>query len=204
MEQAFADLATWIQDAGALGYLVAPLVMAVVAIFPIPAEIPAMLNGVLFGPWVGSMVTWSGAMLGAWISFELSRAHGRRIARRVIGADALDRVDQATDEVGWQGLISLRLIPWVAFTALNWGLPLAGVSRHRFLWTTAVGIAPGAVLFTTSGVGLEYVWRRLDLAGWLAIVATIGIVVFLERLRRRRRSKAAATERAPGGADSTQ
>ncbi|MEM7418019.1 MAG: VTT domain-containing protein, partial [Gemmatimonadota bacterium] len=94
-----------------------------------------------------------------------------------------ERVDGAAEKAGWWGLLVLRFIPVVAFTALNWGAGLCGVPRGRFLWTTAVGIAPGAVLFTSSGVGLGALWRRSPpLAGGLvALVLLLSALWLLKR-----------------------
>ena len=61
-----------IEESGAWVYVLAPLFMVAVAIVPIPAEIPAMLNGMVFGARVGALITWSGAIVGAVVSFELS------------------------------------------------------------------------------------------------------------------------------------
>ena len=186
MDVLFSGIGEWLAGVGPLAYVVAPLVMAAVSILPIPAEAPAMLNGMLFGPLVGSFITWTGAMLGAWVSYEIAKAWGRPIARRMVSSAALDRVDTMAQDAGWWGLIVLRLIPAVAFTALNWGAGLCCIPRGRFLWTTAVGIIPGTVLFTYSGAGLWAVYGRSPLAaaGLAAAVMLGGVVWWLARRRR--------------------
>ncbi len=187
MEGIFSDLGFWLSDIGLWAYLLAPLLMAAVSILPLPAEAPAMLNGALFGPLAGTGVTWLGAMLGAWISFELARRWGRPTARRWVTPKALDRIDALVQDAGWWELIVARLVPVVAFTALNWGLGLCGVPRRRFLWTTAVGIVPGAVLFTASGVGLAAFYRRRPEA---ALVVGFLILLALARGVQVRRARA--------------
>jgi len=185
MEAFMGNIEFWLGDLGAWAYLVAPFVMAAVAIFPIPAEAPAMANGMLFGPLVGSLITWTGAMLGAAISYEIARAAGRPIAGRFVGDELLTRIDGAVDQAGWWGLLALRFVPVAAFTALNWGAGLCGVARWRFLWTTGLGIAPGAILFTTSGVGLSALWRRSPSVA-AALVLGLFAVTMIWVLRRRR------------------
>ena len=168
----FSNIDLWLAGLGRLAYVVAPLVVAIVAILPLPAEAPALANGILFGPLVGSVITWSGALAGAWVSYEIAARWGRPIARRFTRDDVVVRIDQGVERAGWWGLLALRLVPVVAFTALNWGAGLSGVPRWRFLWTTALGIAPGAVLFTSSGFGLHALWQRSPpLAG--------GVLLFL-------------------------
>ena len=131
MDGIFTNIDLWLGELGAWAYLAAPLVMATVSILPIPAEAPAMANGILFGPILGSIISWCGAMLGAWISYEIALAYGRPIARRMVKPAALKKVDDLAESAGWGGLLLARFIPVVSFTALNWGAGLCGVPRWR-------------------------------------------------------------------------
>jgi uncharacterized membrane protein YdjX (TVP38/TMEM64 family) len=187
MDALFANIELWMESLGGLAYVVAPLIMAAVSILPIPAEGPAMANGMLFGPVVGTLMSWSGAMAGAWISYEIARGWGRPVAERFVKDEAIARVDRAAESAGWWGLLALRFIPVVAFTALNWGSGLCGVPRGRFLWTTALGIAPGAVVFTSTGVGLSALWRRSPSLA----AATVGAVLVVSAVWVMRRRQGA-------------
>ena len=182
MDGFFANIELWLGELGVWAYVVAPAVMAAVSVLPIPAEAPAMANGMLFGAVGGSVVTWVGAMAGAWMSYELARIWGRPLATRMIGAETVAKVDITADKAGWWGLLVLRFIPVIAFTALNWGAGLCAVPRGRFLWTTALGIVPGVVLFTTSGVGISALWRRSPpLAGGVVMALVIVMLVWSVR-----------------------
>lgn len=151
--------------------------MTAIAILPFPAEFPAVLNGMMFGPIVGTLITWSGALAGAQISFELSRRLGRPLAERVVPHSTLARADRFVLGTGWWGLLVPRLIPLVAFTALNWAAGLTPIPRWRFFWTTAVGILPGAIAFTVAGAGASAVVRRFpDLTWALAGALTVYVV----------------------------
>ena len=182
METFFTDIQIWMDGIGVWAYVVAPLIMAAVSILPFPAEAPALMNGLLFGPVVGTAITWSGAMAGAWISFELARGLGRPLAQRFVSSTALAKADEVARGAGWWGLLVARLIPFIAFTALNWGAGLCGVPRWRFLWTTGVGIFPGAVVFTTSGSGLALLLRRFpNSAYWLMLAVLVTAVWWVMR-----------------------
>ena len=167
-EEAFVD------RFGAWSFVLAPLLMIVVAILPIPAEFPAMLNGMIFGPLIGTTITWLGAIVGAWISFELARRFGRPLTERFVKSTLLERANRVVDSAGWPGLLTLRLIPAVAFTALNWGAGLTTVPRWTFLWTTTLGILPGAIVFTVSGTGAAALFRANPPAA-----VGLGFLVFL-------------------------
>lgn len=180
-------LEAWMAGAGAWAYVAAPALMALVAVFPVPAEAPALLNGMLFGPLVGTALTWLGAFVGAWVSYELARAWCRPLARRRLQPGALEKVDALARKAGWGGLLAARLVPVIAFTALNWGAGLCDVPRGRFLWTTALGILPGSIVFTSSGAGLGglYRWSPPLATGLTLAVVTVGLVWAWQRRRRR-------------------
>jgi len=169
----------WVHDLGIWGYPLAVVLMAAVALLPIPAEIPAAMNGMLFGPVYGTVITWVGAMIGALVSFELSRRFGRPLVERVMPTSAIDRVDRAVDVANWPGLLVVRLIPSIAFTALNWGLGLTLCRRRTFLWTTALGILPGTIVFVSSGEGLARLYARHPLLATILAALLIAAMIYL-------------------------
>ncbi len=178
----------FIENSGALVYVLAPLFMIVVAILPIPAEIPAMLNGMVFGPVIGPLITWSGAVVGATVSFELARRYGRPLGERLLKAEALARADRVVLSAGWPGMLVLRLIPTVAFTLINWAAGFTPIKRWTFVWTTAVGILPGCLVFTVSGSGLGAIYRENP---ELAVsLSGIGLLIILWTVLRYRRHAA--------------
>ena len=157
----FADspIYTWLRNNRSAAYWVAPLLMVVVAILPIPAEIPAAMNGMLFGPFVGVIMSWGGAMVGAMISYELARCFGVKLTRRFVPPAAMQKLE-ALKNTEAPVLLMLRLTPVVAFTAVNWAAGLLQVRRSTFVWTTAVGILPGAIAFTASGSAISMMYQR--------------------------------------------
>lgn len=145
--------------------LAAFLFTAAVAVLPAPAEVPAALNGALFGMVWGTTLTWTGAFAGAWLSFEAARFLGRPLAERALPGELADRAYRTVrGRAAAPGLLALRLLPVVAFTLVNWGAGLAGVSRRTFLWTTAVGILPGVILFTGAGTAAAGLWAGISSA----------------------------------------
>ena len=165
-------LVQWIENTGMWAYVLAPLYTIIIAVLPIPAEIPAMLNGMVFGTVVGVVITWSGALIGAQISFELAGKFGRPLAQRIISKRILAQTDRIAISAGWPGLLVLRLIPAIAFTAINWGAGFTQLRRFTFFWTTAVGILPGAIMFTASGYGLRALY--LEYPELIPIMALLG------------------------------
>ncbi len=196
MSQLFNTIEIWLHTSGAWSYPVAVGVMAAVAVLPIPAEIPAAMNGMLFGPLKGTIVTWLGALTGAQLSFELGRRLGRPLVERIVPGRALISVDGIVRAASWPGLLTARLIPAIAFTALNWGLGLTQCSRATFLWTTAIGILPGTVLFVYTGEGLARLYGRHPILAILLVVLVVAtaLLVASRRHRARRADQAGASK----------
>lgn len=149
--------------------------MAAHSFVPFPAEIIAIANGMAFGLWGGVAVTWLGAMAGASLAYELTRALGPAARARLLPARHQARLDTLVGDFGTRTLLVARLIPVISFNLVNYAAGLAGVARITFLWTTAIGILPITVLSVLVGSAAlrlpPYLWLLAGLALVLAMVA---------------------------------
>ncbi len=176
-EVAQSAIYTWLQEHRTAAYWLAPMLMVVVAILPIPAEIPAAMNGMLFGTIMGIVLTWAGAVIGAQISYELARCFGAKASRRFVAPEALAKLEKLKRAEA-PVLLMLRLTPIVAFTVVNWASGLLRVRRSTFMWTTAVGILPGTIAFTASGSAVAWLYDMHPSAVTLGVV-TIGVLFLI-------------------------
>ncbi len=183
-EFASSPIYTWLTEHKTAAYWAAPMLMVVVAILPIPAEIPAAMNGMLFGAVLGVMITWGGSMVGAMLSYELARCFGRKLTRRFVKPELVARFEGLKDAEA-PVLLMLRLTPVVAFTVVNWASGLLQVRRSTFMWTTAVGILPGTIAFTASGSAVASLYQRYP-AIVIAVVVLIGGALLVRVWRKRR------------------
>src|SRR5690606_28456924 len=60
---------------------------------PLPTWFLMIANGMLFGPWLGGLISFAGVILGALAAFSVARWLGRRFIRRFVPAPLLSRVD---------------------------------------------------------------------------------------------------------------
>jgi uncharacterized membrane protein YdjX (TVP38/TMEM64 family) len=148
---------------------------------PVPAEVIAVANGMLFGPFWGIVVTWSGAMLGAISAFALSRWLGRPVICRFIAAERRAMIERWTVRPG--SLLLLRLVPIVSFNLVNFAAGLAGAGWWDFLWTTALGILPLTMLSVLLGSKIFDIawWGWLLIAGGLAGLGWLGRTVLWQQ-----------------------
>ncbi|MFD2855202.1 TVP38/TMEM64 family protein [Seohaeicola zhoushanensis] len=148
-----------------LGLMAAGFVAVYVAIvaFSLPgAAVASVTGGFLFGMALGTVLNVISATTGAALIFLAARwGLGAALSERLDASEG--RVARLRDALRGNEvsvLLLLRLVPAVPFFMANLLPALVGVRFVTFLWTTAVGIIPGALVFTSIGVGLGAVFDR--------------------------------------------
>ena len=165
-------LAERIRGLGNWGYVAVVGLMVVHSFVPFPAEILALCAGAVYGTAWGTVLIWTGAMIGACLSFALARWLGQPFVNAVLGPVSRARLDGWTAEQGAVALLVARFIPIIAFNLINYAAGLTRVSWGTFLWTTGLGIVPLTVLMVAMGASMmELTWP------WLLGLAVAGIMV---------------------------
>jgi uncharacterized membrane protein YdjX (TVP38/TMEM64 family) len=151
--------------------------------FSLPGAVFITLaGGFLFGAAGGTALTVVGATAGATLVFLF--------ARRIFGADALDRMGPAARRLA-EGirrnaasyLLVLRLVPLFPFFLVNLVPAFVGVRLRTYVATTAIGILPGTAVFSLAGAGLGDVLAMggaFDVRGVLTpeiIAALVGLAL---------------------------
>jgi len=181
LDVSIAWLAEVIRGLGIWGAAGAIGLMVLHSFVPFPAELLACANGMVYGPVWGTAVTWTGAMIGAFVAFALARSLGRPVVARIVAERHLERLDAWATAEGWRIALVSRLIPVIAFNLVNYAAGLSRLSLWDFTWTTAVGILPATVLMVIAGDQAEH----LGWPVWLGFAA--GAVALWYATSRRRR-----------------
>lgn len=172
------DVESVVRGWGRWGWVASIGLMVLHSFLPLPAEIIALANGMLFGPVIGSALTWGGAMLGALLSFALARACGRPFLRLVLTEDQRRRLDRFDPGTG--ALLLARLVPVLSFNLVNYAAGLLGVPWWRFLWTTALGILPLTLVMVLMGGAM----LRAPLWAWSGVALAAIALWLLWKARR--------------------
>lgn len=163
-------IASW----GPWGIIVSMGFMVLHSFVPFPAEFLAVANGMLYGPYLGTAITWSGAMLGAHLAFALSRLLGRPFVEAMLAQPQSDLLNTWTEQRAAHWIFLARFVPVISFNLVNYVAGLTGISWWTFTWTTALGILPLTALMVTMGAQAhELAWQW-----WLVLMAG-GIVAWL-------------------------
>jgi len=161
----------------------------------LPGVWASMLAGALYGTWLGSLVVFVGASLGALVVFLLGRTWLRGWAlRRLEAAPKLRAVEQAVSREGLRLVLLTRLSPAFPFSLLNLAYGLSEVSLRDYT-IGLVGIVPGTILFCGLGALAGDVARfqevlsgQADPLTWavrlLGLGATLAVVWLVNRVAR--------------------
>jgi len=147
------------------------------------AAIMTLAGGYLFGM-VAIISVNLGATIGASLAFLMSRSLARDWVRIKYG-NRFPRFEEELQHNGHNYLLSLRLIPVVPFFLINILSGLSSIRYRTFLWTTALGILPGSVVFVYAGTQLAALRTTSDILspgialslGLLALLALMPILV---------------------------
>lgn len=176
---------------GPLAPLVCILVLAFFTVFCLPTTLIVVLIGLLYGPWLGLLVSLAGLGIGIGISFLIAR-HWLHdwIERRLGDTKLYGYVADHMRREGWKTVLFTRLLPINPFALLNYVYGLTTVSFWAYLVASVVGIMPNilALLWTTHAAGQlatgQMDWRILILL--FAGAGLFALLAWLPRLLRRK------------------
>jgi uncharacterized membrane protein YdjX (TVP38/TMEM64 family) len=145
------DLRRTVQSAGLWAPLLFVLLQAVVTVCPVPRTFFTVAAGVLFGSISGLLLTVTGTALAAAGAFWLARLLGGRIVERYARRPLVAWIRARLDRSGLLAMVSLRLIPAVPFSVLNYASGVSGVRFPPFVLGTVLGVLPGTVAVVVLG-----------------------------------------------------
>jgi uncharacterized membrane protein YdjX (TVP38/TMEM64 family) len=160
----------FIQSLGAWGPFGSIGLMVLHSFVPFPAEFLTIANGMIFGPFWGVVITWVGAMVGAYGSFGLTRLYGRPFVAKHINSSQLEKLDRWMQHQGTISLLLSRLIPLISFNLINYGAGMTNISWWTFTWTTGVGILPITIIMVIMGNNFRF------LPWWMWLIVLLSIV----------------------------
>ena len=135
----------------------------VIVAFSLPgAAVASVTGGFLFGLWEGTAFNVIAATLGAVAIFLAARAGlGKTLSAKLDASGGMTgKLKAGLQKNEISVLFILRLVPVVPFFIANLVPALVGVKFRNFVLTTFLGIMPGALVFTSIGVGLGEVFDR--------------------------------------------
>ncbi len=165
-----SEIEDYIRASGPWGVAVSIGLMVIHSFIPFPGEFIAIANGMVYGVLWGTVITWTGAMLGAFLAFGLSKKLGREFVRRMLAKRRALVVEEWAERYGGGAVFISRFIPVISFNLTNYAAGLTKVSWWTFAWATGLGILPITTLMVVLG-------SRMATMPWPVWLLFIGIGV---------------------------
>jgi len=164
----------------------------------------SLLGGLLFGMWLGALLTVLGAWVGAVLLFLLARGllapfFEPKFARQIA------KLRPGLAQNGFFYLLALRLMPVFPFWLINLAPALIGMRLAPYALATLLGMVPVSIVLSAAGAGLgaslasgarpsaEMMLRPEILLPLLALAALAVLPAFWRRWQSRRHTHATDT-----------
>lgn len=172
------QMRTWSQSVGIAAPLLFLLGHTLVTVAPVPRTVFTLAAGLLFGPVLGVALSLVATALSAVLAFGLVRRSARGLGLSHLDHKVLRAVEARLRRRGWLAVASLRLIPAVPFSVLNYCSALSSIRFYQYLAGT-VGVVPGTVAVVVLGDALTGTTSPALLAVSLtgAAIGVLGLIV---------------------------
>lgn len=142
------DLKIIIQEQGVFGQIIY-VVYHVVSVVLSPLVSIALwpIAFLVYGFWRAVFLSFLGSVMGGMAAFYLAKRFGRPLVRRLVGQEALEKIDDFTDVVGWRAFFILRLLSSSYFDYVSYAAGLTKMNVWAYfvitlitssIWTVAV------------------------------------------------------------------
>ncbi len=147
------------------------------------ASLLSMINGFLFGTWIGGTISILGGTLGALVVFLIAKFFFLDLIKKKF-LNKYSYIENYFNKNDLELMLLIRIIPAIPFFLQN--LILAGLGAHnkKFFYTTLIGLAPWSFIFGSIGQGLEEIFiNKTELSFSLIAqpeyLIPIGFIAFL-------------------------
>ncbi len=124
-------------------------------IFNFPfASLLSMINGFLFGTWLGGAISIVGGTVGAFSIFLIAKFFFLDFIKRKF-SNKYSYIKNYFNKNDLELMLLIRIIPGVPFFIQNLILAGLGANNKKFFYTTLIGLAPWSFIFGSIGQGLE-------------------------------------------------
>jgi uncharacterized membrane protein YdjX (TVP38/TMEM64 family) len=176
LDQVIKLIRSW----GVAAPLMSVLLMITQAIVaPIPAFLITAANGMVFGSFLGALISWIGALMGALTSFYIARLFKKVALRKIVrNQKTAEFIMHAGEKRGFYVILLSRLLPFISFDIISYMAGLSGISPWAFILGTALGMLPATIIYTFIGHEIPAMEKNFPILLTYTTVFIFILVVF--------------------------
>ncbi|CDF57813.1 TVP38/TMEM64 family protein [Thermobrachium celere] len=154
------------------------VISTVRSVFLLPAGAFAVISGLTFGNFIGTLLTCVGVTLSGILAYLLSSLLGGEFVENIL-KDKIYRINKYIKNNGLFYMVSLRLIPIFPFDAVSYASGLLKINFKDFVLGTFLGSIPGAFIYTFLGNSLLDVGSiRFKISLLLVIISSMIPIIY--------------------------
>jgi uncharacterized membrane protein YdjX (TVP38/TMEM64 family) len=163
--------------------LAAPLMSIILmtlqaVIAPLPAFLITAANGLVFGLYWGTIISWTGAMCGALVSFMMSRFFYNSFSKKIRGhRRGLEYLERIESKYGFRVILTARLMPFISFDLISYAAGLSTIKARSFFIATGIGMLPATIVYTVFGSEMEKLNAYSDSLFGFSVVAAFALLL---------------------------
>ncbi len=147
------------------------------------ASLLSMINGFLFGTWLGGAISIVGGTIGALGVFLIAKFFFLDFIKRKF-LNKYSYIENYFNKNDLELMILIRIVPGTPFFLQNLILAGLGANNKKFFYTTLIGLAPWSFIFGSVGQGLEEIFVNktqlsFSLVAQPEYLIPIGFIAFL-------------------------
>jgi uncharacterized membrane protein YdjX (TVP38/TMEM64 family) len=170
------QLMVWIQDWGQWAPVVTiSLHVLQVLTAPIPGTAVDAVNGLLFGPWLGTLYSMIGLIIGSTLVMALTRRFGRPLVERFVDRKSVERIDQLVEKRGSLVIFLIFLLPFLPDDAVCFLAGLTPIPLLELVLLAMIGRFPG--VFVANLLGSQA--QSFELWQWIMVAILFMLVAGL-------------------------
>ncbi len=187
LRQYLRSFGVWAPVASAL------LMVLQAVLFPLPAFIVTVTNGLLFGAFWGTLLSWSSSMVGAAVCYAIARILGRPAVERLVSKRALAAADRFFERYGNHSVLIARLVPVVSFDGVSYVAGVTSISFVGFFVATGIGQLPATIVYSILGQNLPGI-ANIGLFAFGAVAALLVLAFVVKKTLEKRLNKRDASK----------
>jgi uncharacterized membrane protein YdjX (TVP38/TMEM64 family) len=173
------DIKQLIMSWGVAAPLMSIILMIMQAVIaPLPAFLITAANGLVFGIYWGTFISWIGAMCGALVSFMMSRLFYKSFSEKILShKKGIEYIERIESKYGFRVILTARLLPFISFDFISYAAGLSSIKVRSFLTATGIGMLPATIVYTVFGFEIEKVKEYSDRLFTFSVLAVLAMLL---------------------------
>ena len=140
---------------------------------PIPGTAIDAVNGLLFGPWLGTLYSMIGLIIGSVTVMLLTRKYGRPLMERFVEPSSIERIDRLVERRGSLVIFLIFLLPFLPDDAICFLAGLTPIPILELVLIVLIGRFPSVFLANLLGSQAQTfaLWQWILLGVIFALMA---------------------------------